>query len=476
MLLSRLLASFTRGESDQLRKAMGKKKLDMMAKLKEKFMAQGQANGHKPEVLDKIWNDWTEFAKYAFNKSHATCYSWVAYQTAYLKANYPAEYMAGVLSRNLGVPDKLSKYMDECRAMKLKVKGPDVNESQDKFAVSKDGAIRFGLGAIKGLGGNAVAAILAERNANGPFADIYDFVERVNLSACNRSAIEGLAMSGALDCFENPREIYLADVGGTSFSDILVKYGQRYQIDKTSMQASLFSELEPIETNRPAMPTNYEKWTDLQRLEAEKKMVTMYLSAHPLDAYYMELTYGCNTKCEEVNEKLSESYENEPISFGGLVTDFIIKTSAKGTPYGVLKIEDFTSNIEMRLFGKNFQIVQPFGIKGTAIRINGVVERQRYREGFELRIGSVDYLDSLKEQVATSLEITISSNQNAKDLKALLSDPAYEVKRPGNVVIMFKDVQTRQTVEFKSKKKIEISRTFLRNMEEAGIEYSVKNN
>jgi DNA polymerase-3 subunit alpha len=280
--------------------------------------------------------------------------------------------------------------------MKLKVKGPDVNESQDKFAVSKEGAIRFGLGAIKGLGGNAVAAIIAERNENGPFTDIYDFVERVNLTACNRSAIESLAMSGALDCFENPREIYMADAGGTSFSDILVKYGQRFQIDKTSMQASLFSELEPIETNRPAMPTNYEKWSDLERLEAEKKMVTMYLSAHPLDAYYMELTYGCNTKCEEVNEKLTEKHENEPLSFGGFVTDFIVKTTAKGTPYGILKIEDFSGNIEMRLFGKNFQIVQPYGIKGSAIRINGVVERQRYREGFELRILSIIWSHSRK--------------------------------------------------------------------------------
>jgi DNA polymerase-3 subunit alpha len=268
----------------------------------------------------------------------------------------------------------------------------------------------------------------------------------------------------------------MADAGGTSFSDILVKYGQRFQIDKTSMQASLFSELEPIETNRPAMPTNYEKWSDLERLEAEKKMVTMYLSAHPLDAYYMELTYGCNTKCEEVNEKLTEKHENEPLSFGGFVTDFIVKTTAKGTPYGILKIEDFSGNIEMRLFGKNFQIVQPYGIKGSAIRINGVVERQRYREGFELRIGSVDYLVSLKETVATSLFITVPSNQSAKDLKALLTDPNYELQRPGDVVIVFKDVHNNQTVEFKSKKKIDISRGFLRNLDEAGIEYVVKNN
>ena len=208
MLLSRLLANFTRGESDMLRKAMGKKQIDKMAKLKVKFMDQGQANGHEAKVLEKIWADWEKFASYAFNKSHATCYSWVAYQTGYLKANYPAEYMAGVMSRNLSDIAKIRKFMDECKAMGLTVKGPDINESRYKFSVSKDGSVRFGLAAVKGVGLNAVNAIVSEREASGPYKDIYDFVERVNLSACNRSAIESLALSGALDCLGIAREAW----------------------------------------------------------------------------------------------------------------------------------------------------------------------------------------------------------------------------------------------------------------------------
>jgi DNA polymerase-3 subunit alpha len=471
MLLSRLLAGFTRGESDMLRKAMGKKKLDMMAKLKVKFMAQGAEKGHDPAVLDKIWGDWTEFAKYAFNKSHATCYSWVAYQTAYLKANYPAEYMAGVLSRNLGVPDKLSKYMDECRAMKLTVKGPDVNESLEKFAVAKNGDIRFGLGAIKGLGGSAVAAIISERDANGPFADIYDLVERVNLTACNRSALECLALAGALDCFGHPREMYVCDTGGAPFSDILVKYGQRFQADKCSMQASLFSELEPIETNKPPFPSNCEKWSALKILEEEKRMVTMYLSAHPLDAYYMELTYGCNTPCAEVNDKTTEG---ENVTFGGLVTDFIVKTTSKGTPYGVLKMEDFSGNMELRLFGKNFQTFQPYGIKGTAVRVTGVVEEQRFRAGsYDIRIGSVDYLDSLKSQVANAIEISISDSHLVGDLGPLFKERTPENPRLGTLFVKFTDTELSQTVTFKSKVKVDISRQLLRNLSELGVDYRV---
>lgn len=472
MLLSRLLASFTRGESDKLRKAMGKKKLAEMAKLKVKFMKQGQENGHNADVLEKIWADWTEFAKYAFNKSHATCYSWVAYQTAYLKANYPAEYMAGVLSRNLGVPDKLTKYMDECRVMKIPVKGPDVNESLDKFNVTEDGSIRFGLGAIKGFGSNAVTTILTERERNGKFKDIYDFVERVNLSACNRSAIESLAFSGAFDSFGLDREVYVAEVGNTTFSDVLVKYGQRFQNDRDSIQFSLFSDLEPIETSKP-QPPSYEKWSKLRLLEEEKKMVTRYLSAHPLDRYYMELTYGCNTRCNEINELFEDG---KHITFGGLVTDFIIKTSAKGTPYGVLKLEDFQGSCEIRLFSKNFEMFQKYGIKGTAIRISAVVEESRYRPGnYDLRFAKVEYLDDLVGKIANQLEININTDEPVKEIASIfeLSSDEDNMQRPGNLVLNMIMPQSGQRLRMRSKKFVDINRELVNSLKDININYNV---
>ncbi|MDE5645227.1 MAG: DNA polymerase III subunit alpha, partial [Muribaculaceae bacterium] len=349
MLLSRLLANFTRGESDMLRKAMGKKQIDKMQKLKKKFMEQGMGNGHPEAALNKIWEDWEKFASYAFNKSHATCYTWVAYQTAYLKAHYPAEYMAGVMSRNLSMNDKLRKVMDECKRMGLTVLGPDVNESSEKFGVNKKGEIRFGLGAVKGVGVNAVSAIIHERMQNGPFKDPYDFVERVNLSACNRSAIENLAMAGAFDCFGWPREAYVTQVFDNTFADMLVKYGQRLQNDKNSLQLSLFGDFEPIETAKPPLP-EVVPWSRMALLDKEKELVTMYLSAHPLDPYYMELTYGCNTSCEDYKEKESTGGK---VVMGGLITKVTPRTSRRGTEFTIVEVEDFSGKAEIALFGKN---------------------------------------------------------------------------------------------------------------------------
>ena len=278
MLLSRLLANFTRGESDVLRKAMGKKLIDKMAALKVKFLERGQANGHKAEVLEKIWADWENFAKYAFNKSHATCYSWVAYQTAYLKANFPAEYMAGVMSRNLNNLAKLSEMMDECKAMGIPVKGPDINESVEKFGVTSKGEIRFGLAAVKSMSANAVTSIIKERDENGPYKDIFDFVERINLSSCNKAAIESMAFSGTFDCFPDVRREMFAPSTGAEpgFSEILLRYGQRFQADRNSTQASLFGDLEPLETEHPPYP-KYEEWAPIQLLDEEKRLVGMYL-------------------------------------------------------------------------------------------------------------------------------------------------------------------------------------------------------
>lgn len=470
MLLSRLLANFTRGESDKLRKAMGKKKLAEMAKLKVKFMAEGQKNGYEEKVLEKIWSDWTEFAKYAFNKSHATCYSWVAYQTGYLKANYPAEYMAGVLSRNLTMPEKLSRYMDECRAMHLTVKGPDINESLERFIVNDHGEIRFGLGGIKGLGTNAVKAIVDERAANGPFKDIFDLVERVNLTACNRSAVEALALSGALDSFGHRREMYLSDTAGAPFSDILVKYGQRYQQDRNNTVGSLFGDLEPIETARPPFPS-FEKWEPLRLLDAEKKLVLMYLSAHPLDPYYMELTYGCNKRCNELREL---DKDGEEITFGGLVTGYDVRTTAKNKAYGVMRIEDYSGSAEIRMFGANHEKAKAKAVAGVAIRVKARVGENPWKAGqYEMTIGDIEYLEDVKGKVANALCLELPSNANVDTLTPMLQKYCTEPRRPGRLYIRLYSPDTGQRITMMSRKRIDICRDLMADMADFPGSYAV---
>ena len=342
MLLSRLLANFTRGQSDGLRKAMGKKIFAKLAELKPLFINGGKSNGYDEKVLEKIWSDWEKFASYAFNKSHATCYSWVAFQTAYLKANYPPEYMAAVLSRNLNDITKMTKFMDECKAMKVKVKGPDVNESRAKFSVNKVGEIRFGLAGIKGVGLNAVQAILDERDARGEYKSIFDLVERINLSMCNRKVLDNLALSGAFDCFEGVRrEDFKADDFNPSFSEALIRYGQMYQMSKATQESSLFGEAETIDTAKPEMPGR-PLWPDIERLNYEKDLVGMYLSAHPLDKYYLELTFGCSVRAKDfgTEDKTSE----KEYTIGGLVVEAKSLTSRTGSQFGIIKIEDYTGS------------------------------------------------------------------------------------------------------------------------------------
>ena len=289
MLLSRQLANFTRGESDALRKAMGKKKKDIVDAMKPKFIKQGQENGHDPKVLEKIWGDWEKFASYAFNKSHATCYSWVAYQTAYLKAHYPAEYMAALMTRRFSQITEITKLMEECQSMNIKTLGPDVNESYRAFGVNEHGEIRFGLSAIKGMGTPAADAIVAEREKNGPYKDIFDFAQRVDFSNVNRKAFESLALSGGFDSFGIPRENFFGvNNKNEMFLDTLVRYGQLYQREQHEAVTSLFGGLDAIEIATPPIP-HAEGWSTIERLNKERDLVGIYLSAHPLDDYSVVL-------------------------------------------------------------------------------------------------------------------------------------------------------------------------------------------
>ena len=480
MLLSRLLANFTRGESDVLRKAMGKKMIDKMNELKVKFIQGGTANGHAEATLNKIWADWEKFASYAFNKSHATCYSWVAYQTAYLKANYPAEYMAGTLSRNLAVSDKLKVIMAECKRMGLEVKNPDINESREKFSVSPSGVIRFGLGAVKGVGVNAVNAIISERKKNGPYKDIYDFVERVNLSACNRSAIENLALAGAFDNFGLDRELFVAKISDTTWTDLLVHYGQGIQNDKNSLQASLFDDFEDeIETNRPPMPV-YEKWSLLELLEKEKELVTVYLSANPLDPYYMILNHECDTTLATLDD---HEQPGEVLKLGGLVVSTEERMTKKGKPFGKVELEDYSGKYEFAFFGKDFDSVFPRFRKGDAVFIKGQIVPRMFREGeYEFKIGQVESLDRLKGEVANAITIQIlpdfDDEKILNGLQELFSKEKCAKAREdgevlGSVNLLLTDPETRYTYNCILKHKAPVTRELVEYLDMNGLKYKV---
>ena len=469
MLLSRLLANFTRGESDMLRKAMGKKQIDKMLLLKEKFMKEGQKNGYEAETLEKIWADWEKFASYAFNKSHATCYTWVAYQTAYLKANYPAEYMAGVLSRNLGNGDKLKTIMDECIRMGINVKGPDINESEEKFGVNKKGEIRFGLGAIKGVGANAVNAIIQERRNNGAFKDIYDFVERVNLSACNRNAIENLALAGAFDAMGYAREAFVQDLYDSTFTEMLVKYGQVVQNDKNSMQISLFDELEPIEKAKPRMP-DVVPWNRLKLLEEEKKLVTVYLSAHPLDPYYMEVTYGCNCKCGEFEDRKEAG---QRFTLGGVITSVNENISKTGKVWLSFTLEDFSGSQKFNIFGRDVAIYQNRLMVNDFVRIKVSVNVSNIRPGtLDVKVNELTNLSDVSDKIANGVTIHIDKNFYSPEFFSALL--AFEPKeRPGDLRIKIHDRENGQQITVHSRKKFPINKDFISFIEDWGVPFEV---
>ena len=468
MLLSRLLANFTRGESDMLRKAMGKKQIDKMLQLKEKFMKEGQKNGYKAEVLEKIWADWEKFASYAFNKSHATCYTWVAYQTAYLKAHYPAEYMAGVLSRNIGAAEKLKKIMDECIRMGINVKGPDINESEEKFGVNKKGEIRFGLGAVKGVGLNAVSAIIKERE-NGPFKDIYDFVERVNLSNCNKGAIENLAMAGAFDSMGYAREAFVEPVYDSTFTEILVKFGQIIQNDKNSLQASLFGDLEPIETPKPEFP-EVTPWNRLRLLEEEKKLVTVYLSAHPLDPYFMEVTFGCSARCGDF-EEIKEA--GNVYTLGGIVTATDMGTSQKGNPWFSFRIEDFTGSQTFRVFGRDVPLYKNKIQPNDFIRVRVRVSASTYRPGaLDTKIEDVQYLQDISSTTANNVRIYLDRNFSHPEFfeNLMKFEPS---NRPGDLYMKIFDQERNQLINIHSRKKFPITRELTEFLDDWGVRYDI---
>lgn len=414
MLLSRQLANFTRGQSDALRKAMGKKKKDIVDQMRPLFIAGGEKNGHDAKILEKIWSDWEKFASYAFNKSHATCYSWVAYQTAYLKAHYPAEYMAALMTRRFSDIGEITKLMEECKSMGIPTLGPDVNESYVEFGVNKKGEIRFGLSAIKGMGSAAADAIVKERQANGPYKDIYDFVERVNLRDVNRKALESLALSGGFDCFSLIREQYfVANNKGDVFLDILIRFGQQYQMDKSSAANSLFGEMQADIAIVVPPVLQAEAWSSIEKLYKEKELVGIYLSAHPLDDYSLILNKMCNTTCAEVGDRdLREQLASrEDITFGGIVTKVTQRFSKRGEPFGVVTIEDFNGPGELALFGEEWGRWNGRLTEGCSVFVTAKCSKKyQNSQYYSLTISNIEYLQTVKDNRIERFTISINSD------------------------------------------------------------------
>ena len=435
MLLSRQLAGFTRGQSDTLRKAMGKKLIEKMNHLEGLFYEGGQKNGHDVKVLKKIWEDWKKFASYAFNKSHATCYSWVAYQTAYLKAHYPAEYMAANMSRNVTNITEITKLMDECKAIGIETLGPDINESRRKFSVNNKGAIRFGLAAIKGMGSNAAEAIINERENNGTYTNIFDFVQRVNLSACNRKCLESLVLSGGLDSFGIKRENYFGKNNkGEVFLDTLIRYGQLYQQEISQAKNSLFGDENAVEIATPAIPEN-EHWSNIETLNRERDLVGIYLSAHPLDEYEIILNNLCNTHCAELEDKKLLSLKQK-ITFGGIVTDVKSKFTKNGKPCGFITLEDFQGSGELALFGEEWGKWKGILDTGCTVMVKAqFVQKYRDSQYKELKITDIQYLQTVKDNQIDKFTIVCNSEkidtQITSDLLSLLN------KYPGKTELYF---------------------------------------
>ncbi|HLW09336.1 MAG TPA: DNA polymerase III subunit alpha [Fermentimonas sp.] len=462
MLLSRLLADFTRGQSDELRKAMGKKQIDKMMALKEKFLSGGKKNGYNEKILNKIWTDWEKFASYAFNKSHATCYSWVAYQTAWLKANYPSEYMAAVLSNNLNNITEITKFMDECKAMGINVLTPDVNESLLKFSVNNEGDIRFGLGAIKSVGQGAANDIINERLKNGHYKDIFDFIERANLSSCSRKIVEALALAGAFDSLKDiSREQFFAKNNKEEeFIDTLLRYGSKFQQDKNESMNSLFGDDTSFLISQPEIP-QAARWSDLERLNKERDLIGIYLSAHPLDDYEFILRYICSVDTLKLQNL--DSLNGRDITFGGMVTSVREGQTKNGSPYTIFRIEDYMGSYEIALFGDDSINFGRYARAGLSIYIEGRVQPRRYREDeFELKISTINLLSDVKDKLVSKITLQVPINELNNSTVAELSELTKNNK--GNSLLYFHIIGNEAHMNlklFSRPSKIQVNKKFI---------------
>ncbi len=435
MLLSQELAGFTKGQADSLRKAMGKKKKTIMDKLKVEFVEGCRRNGYDENTLNKIWSDWEAFAEYAFNKSHSTCYALIAYQTGYLKANYPAEFMAAVLSRNISDIKKITVMMEETKRMGMEVLGPDVNESLLHFTVNRNGNIRFGLGAIKGVGENAVLHLIEEREKNGPYRDIYDLAERTNLNTLNKKMLESMVVSGAFDSLPglSRAQYFSADGKGSSFLESLIRYGHSVKNIRNSTQQSLFGDSGGFELVRPE-PAPCPDWSKLEKLNKEKQVIGIYLSSHPLDDYRLEINTFCNATLADL-QNLSE-FANREVCVAGLVTDTRSGVTKNGKPFGGFTLQDYTDSFSFLLFDKEYVSFSNFFTTDYQLLIKGKVQARFYNpDELELRIKEIHLLSAVREDLINSITIKVKTElinpEFITNLKTLISE------NPGNKTLKF---------------------------------------
>jgi DNA polymerase III subunit alpha len=468
MLLSQKLANFTKGDADVLRKAMGKKDKATIDKMKSKFMEGGAANNHPTDKLDKIWTDWEAFAQYAFNKSHSTCYGLVAYQTGYLKANYPPEFMAAVLSNSLGNIEKITFFMDECKRMGLSLLVPDVNESSRSFAVNKKGQIRFGLGAIKGVGDAAVDAIVEERQKNGEYKDIFDFVSRINVRQVNKKSLESLALAGAFDCFpEVQRSHYFAldPQDNTNFIEKIVRYSSRMAELRAEATASLFGELGAGTGNdiaQPRIPTA-EPWSVMEQLKNEKEVVGVYISGHPLDEYKTEISNFCNSNTGQL-----ESRPNVAQTFAGIVTKVNVRTSANGNQFMIFTIEDYAGNYEFALFSKDYIQFERFIALDRLLFINGSYQlKNRHMDQMVFKIQSIELLSEILSDRTKEIKLRLDLNRLKPALLDLLQETLERNKGDKKLTIEVYDEQEKIGMDFLSRKmQVSITKDLISELKE----------
>ncbi|WP_350290204.1 DNA polymerase III subunit alpha [uncultured Croceitalea sp.] len=480
MRLSQKIAGFSKGDADVLRKAMGKKIFALLQKLKPQFLDGGEKNGHPREILEKIWKDWEAFASYAFNKSHSTCYAYIAYQTAYLKAHYPAEYMAAVLSNNMSDIKQVTFFMEECKRMGLDVLGPDVNESFYKFAVNKDYAVRFGMGAIKGVGRSAVQSIVEERKENGHFKSVFDMAKRIDLRAANKKAFENLAVAGGFDSFgDTLRAQYFHDEGeGVSFLEKVIKYGAKFQENENSSQVSLFGDSSEVQIPEPVVPP-CEDWGTMEKLRREKEVVGIYLSGHPLDDFKKEITAFCNTSVSVFKDDLN-GYVNRELSFAGVITDVQHRISKNGKGWAAFTLEDYTDTHEFRIFGeeylkfRHFLMINSFAYIKVFIR-EGWTNRETGKKG-DPRLQYNDFkqlqdvMDSYAKKLTIKLDISALQEKRIMALKDTIR--SHKGSHPLNFVVYEMEEEIKLSLSSR-KQKVNITSELLHTLEEQEVHYKL---
>ncbi|MDC8002825.1 DNA polymerase III subunit alpha [Aureisphaera galaxeae] len=477
MLLSQKLANFTKGEADVLRKAMGKKQKAVLDKMKPKFIEQAEKNGHPAEVLEKIWKDWEAFASYAFNKSHSTCYAWIAYQTAYLKAHYPAEYMAAVLSNNMNDIKQVTFFMEECKRMGLDVLGPDVNESFYKFTVNDEGAVRFGMGAIKGVGGNAVATIVEHRK-DGKYKSIFDLSKRIDLRAANKKAFENLVLAGGFDSFGTHRAQYMHDEGdGVLFFEKVLRYAAKYQETQNSSQVSLFGDASEVQIPEPQVPP-CEEWGTMKKLKQEKEVVGIYISGHPLDDFKTEVENFCNVKVSDFHEM--ERFVNREVCFGGIVSEVQHRESKQGKGWAIFTVEDYDDSYEFKIFGEEYLKWRHFLVPNSFIYARvfvkeGWVNRDTGKKGDpRMQYNNFTMLHDVMEQQARKLTIQMQIDELAEKRIALLKDLFRTHKGDKQLHFTMYDMKEKVKLNMPSRKtKVAISKELLDELKEQEVSYKL---